>query len=572
MRRKTTLRFGTLFVTLLAWPGVAGAQYWLPAPPPPAPYKPFKPGSVALQLTDGSIMVQEYASANWWKLTPDEHANYDTGTWSPLSSSVAFDADNNRVPYAPRLFASAVLPDGRVIVEGGEYEYTSTPHKSRTNKGSIFNPTEGPGGTWTPVNPPPGWQNIGDAPSVVLPDGTFMLGRIGGTQLALLDTTTTPVSWIPVNGVGKCDRNSEEGWTLLPPLPGQSAIDGAVLTIDTYQGKGYNGSACTLPNNSEIYNFGHPINVRIDPDIGTWSTAGNTFQPLSNVPCSGNTGEIGPAVLLPDGTVFATGVSYCNGKPAHTALYDVYHQYWRAGPDIPCVGEGSAKVCNDMADAPAALLITGNVLVQTSPGSSKGNSTFYEYNMASNTFGPPVEPPPHDFTQSNSEVGRMLVVSSGHVFYMRAGEPGEMWFYVPLGTYNPVWAPIITDVTDNGLCSGCLNQGGTYTVSGVQLNGLSQGAAYGDDSQSASNYPLVLIENCNSNKKTFARTHDFSTMGVATGFNNTVTAQFTIAPGTDTGFSKLIVIANGIPSQPATLPGTQSGGSGCIFNVVKTGN
>src|SRR5215471_18682409 len=119
MQRETLRRLWVLFAALLAWSGVAGAQNWISVPPP---FPSFKPGSVALQLTDGSIMVQEFASSNWWKLTPDEHANYNTGTWSQLASSIAYDPQNqnNVVQYAPRLFASAVLPDGRVIVEGGE--------------------------------------------------------------------------------------------------------------------------------------------------------------------------------------------------------------------------------------------------------------------------------------------------------------------------------------------------------------------------------------------------------------------------------------------------------------------
>jgi len=56
-----------------------------------------------------------------------------------------------------------------------------------------------------------------------------------------------------------------------------------------------------------------------------------------------------------------------------------------------------------------------------------------------------------------------------------------------------------------------------YAVNGTRFNGLSQGAAYGDDAQSASNYPLVLFTNNASGHKFYARTHDHSTMGVATG-------------------------------------------------------
>jgi hypothetical protein len=214
-----------------------------------------------------------------------------------------------------------------------------------------------------------------------------------------------------------------------------------------------------------------------------------------------------------------------------------------------------------MADAPAAVLQDGNVLVQTSPGSSTGTSTFYEFELKSDKFLPTAIAPPPGFNNSNSESGRMLVVSSGHVFYMRSGERGEMWFYVPQGTYDPAWVPVITNVTDNGTCVGCITSGQTYTVSGTQLNGLSGGAAYGDDAQSASNYPQVLIENCQTKHKFFARTHDFSTMGVATGLLTVVSAKFTVTPNIELGGSSLTVIANGIPSLPYGGTNQQCGAS-----------
>ena len=62
-----------------------------------------------------------------------------------------------------------------------------------------------------------------------------------------------------------------------------------------------------------------------------------------------------------------------------------------------------------------------------------------------------------------------------------------------------------------------MNAGSTYTISGTQFNGLTQGAAYGDDWQSATNYPLVRITNTATGHVFYARTHDHSSMGVATG-------------------------------------------------------
>jgi len=74
----------------------------------------------ALLLTDGTVIAHEendlggnVATNKWYKLTPDINGSYINGTWSQIASMAA--------NYGPLFFASAVLPDGRVIVEGGEY-------------------------------------------------------------------------------------------------------------------------------------------------------------------------------------------------------------------------------------------------------------------------------------------------------------------------------------------------------------------------------------------------------------------------------------------------------------------
>src|SRR5206468_2778861 len=92
--------------------------------------------------------------------------------------------------------------------------------------------------------------------------------------------------------------------------------------------------------------------------------------------------------------------------------------------------------------------------------------------------------------------------------------------------------------------------------SGTQFNGLSQANAYGDDAQNATNYPLLQIKNDASSHIRFARTHDHSTMGVATG-NTLVSTHFDVPADMETGPSHLTVIANGIPSTPiaATVSG-----------------
>jgi len=496
-----------LLVGLLAWSGVASSQTWLPVTTPQ-----FPGGSIALQLTDGTIMVQQSNSSNWWRLTPDKFGHYNTGTWSPMPPMPA--------GYAPKGFASAVLPDGRAIIEGGEY---NNGVKDWTKLGAIYDPFTN---SWAPVSAPPGWTKIGDAPSVVLPDGTFMLGSCCSPlpkQAALLDAAT--MTWTvltPSSGYkGKFDSNNEEGWTLTP------GFNGGILTVDTHAGTIGNAST-----NSETYN----------PATGTWTSAGSTVVQLwdSRNLCgvSGATHEIGPAVLRPDGTIFATGANTCPSTAGHTAIYDTATGTWTAGFDFLGL--------NDAADASASILPDGNVLVETNQGWGNSPSTFYEY--AFSGAGWVSIPQPMGLNPASTELGRMLVIPTGGVLFLHR-TAAQAWIYTAAGTYKPAWQPTISTYPSNCFV------GQTYTVTGTQFNGLSQGAAYGDDAQSATNYPLVQITNNGTLHKFFARTHNHSTMAVATG-NAITSTQFDILPttsGTEFGDSTLVVIANGIPSQPVGI-------------------
>src|SRR5579863_2502004 len=222
-------------VILLASCSLAHAQSWSPVITTQFPV------GVALQLTDGTILINQNKTSNWWILSPDLAGNYADGKFTQVASFPA------SLKYAPVYYASAVLKDGRVIVEGGEYNYGTSPITKWVTKGAIFDPPSAsyPIGKWTPVNPPTGWTTIGDAQSVVLPTGQFMLANCcdNPAQAALLDEAT--LTWTILNSttgfVGKFDRNDEEGWTLLP--------NGKVLTVDTYTGVPYNPTGM----NSEIY-------------------------------------------------------------------------------------------------------------------------------------------------------------------------------------------------------------------------------------------------------------------------------------------------------------------------------
>ena len=118
---------------------------------------------------------------------------------------------------------------------------------------------------------------------------------------------------------------------------------------------------------------------------------------------------------------------------------------------------------------------------------------------------------------------------------------GTTEVYTSSGTYQTSWAPTISTHPST------VTRGSTYSISGTQFNGLSQAASYGDELETATNYPLVRIVNDSTHHVFYARTHDHSTMGVATG-TATVSTNFDVPATMETGASKLEVVANGIPS------------------------
>ena len=113
-------------------------------------------------------------------------------------------------------------------------------------------------------------------------------------------------------------------------------------------------------------------------------------------------------------------------------------------------------------------------------------------------------------------------------------------------TFKRSWAPKIKTFP------ATVVRGSTYQLTGRQFNGLSQAAAFGDESETATNYPIVRITNRSTHHVFYARTHDHSTMGVATG-NLVVATSMDIPVAAETGASTLEVIANGIPSKAVTI-------------------
>lgn len=427
-------------------------------------------------LTDGTVMVSDNTS-HWFRLIPDAQGDYVDGTWKQAASMPP--------GYGPLYFASAVLADGKLVVEGGEYNFFKT---AETNRGAIYDPVAD---SWTPIAPPSGWTSIGDASSVVLPDGTFMLGNCCYATQALLDEST--LTWT-LTGHGKADRNSEEGWTLLP--------DGDVLTADVIRA---------------------PLAELFGPSRHGWFSAGDIPVNLTQQ------GEIGPQILRPDGTVFVAGADQ------HTAIYQSHRRAWIPGPDFPVID--GAQV--DVADGPATLFYNGSVLMAASPGVYHTPMSMLVFD--GNTIRPIIGPP--NAQNDSSYNVRLLMLPDGDVLETDASDDVEI--YRPRLPHVPTVRPTITSFRFG------LTRGRTYKIAGTLFNGLSQANAYGDDAQSATNFPIVRIQSAITGRVVYARTHDHSFMGVASPA--TVTTLFDVPPNADQGASLLEVIVNGVASEPVAV-------------------
>lgn len=473
-------------------------------------------GYLALLLTDGSVMMQSNADAGvFYRLRPDLNGNYASGTWTRTASPP--------LGYAPYAGAHAVLADGRVLFVGGEYNQNqyAIPFAptALTNMSAVYDPVAN---TWTMIAPPAGVDYIGDPPAAVLPDGSFVFGTKLGREMYRLDPVS--LTWSPLPATGKADNFAEEGFTLLP--------NGQLFTIDVGNGL-----------HAEHY----------DPVAGTWYSDGNvpasltsptgypagiTYGPapvqvvggISYGPGPRGTymppGEIGPAILMNDGRVFATGSSIA-GVSAHTAIYQpglvtANPGTFVAGPDF--------RQGDNADDASAALLVNGHVLVAATSG------RFYE------------------FDGSAMPVSAALPGNGGNTLYFILPLPngqalvtgGATQVYTPSGAPNAAWAPTITSVPAS------LVRGTSHAISGTQFNGRSQAASVGDELTASTNYPLVRLTSTGTGHVFYARTHGHSTMAVATG-SAIVSTNFDVPATAEAGAATLVVVANGIASQAVAV-------------------
>ncbi len=467
------------------------------------------PGAVNLMLLlpNGTVMAKEnddYTyNNNWYLLTPDGQGHYADGQWTTL----------NPMNYSRLCFSSQVLPNNQVFVAGGEYG----------TGGSTAELFDIVSGQWTVVNPPSSIVNptnatILDANSVMLAGGNVMIQPVRGITSIFFNPNSN--SWSSL-GSPTIRQQAENSWVKL--------ADGSILTVDPIvtltNGVSYNGNG----TNSERYIPGLTKWIP-DADLPV-----STFAALA-----GYFGETGPAFLLPNGNAFFLGG---NGNTAiYTPSGNTNQGSWQEGANIP------QELVS--ADAPAAMMPNGKILcaVAAIPYIDDSDmpqfprpTSFFEYDYTSNSFTQVGSPTGGLTDDIPTYMATMLVLPDGTVLYSHMGT--DLYVYQPDPPSLASGKPAITSIS--------LNPDGSYHLVGTGLNGISQGAAYGDDAQMDSNYPLVRLTD-SSNNVYYGSTYNWSSTGVQTG-TNLVTTEFTVP--VSGGEYSLAVIANGIASDPVTFFG-----------------
>ena len=387
-------------------------------------------------------------------------------------------------------YSSAVLQDGRVLVAGGEY-----------GTGGSTAEVYDPGSDSWKLTPTAG-VGFSDSQCRLLPNGNVMV---------------SPVSWVPYPafvtfmydphanswsaGPTNMQYQDEASWVKLP--------DDSILTLDP---------------------FGYLSSERYIPDLNRWIA--DAVPPVQMF--SGGNNEIGGAFLLPDGrAVFLGGTGL---TLFYTPSGNNKHGTWTQGATMP-----NGYVAQD---APSAMMANGKILCVLSSSTNHNPVYFYEFDPVANSFAQTTSPV-GGFADGTtiSDHTYLLDLPDGNVLY--SDTRNQVFVYERDGSPVASGKPTIYGIS--------WNTDGSLHLTGTLLNGISEGASYGDDAQMDSNYPLVRLIDGSGNVY-YARTYNWSSTSVMTG-NQVLSTEFALQGGLNQipGVYSLEVVANGISSDPVAF-------------------
>lgn len=469
-----------------------------------APQAPDINGSGLVLLTDGRVMCHTRNGltygTHWDILTPDINGSYINGTWSDSIPPMNYDRE---------FFATQVLQDGRVYVAGGE-------NGTGGDYAEVYDPLTN---SWTPTGPIPGGWNMYDGNSEILYNGTVLEGPQIGAHPSFDCLIYNPSTNLFTVAPSSLYNHDEAQWLKLP--------DSSVLFV---------GIASTKSN-------------RYIPQLNKW--VNDDTLPVKLYDVYGE--EAGAGLMLPNGKAIFFGAT------PHNAIYtpsgDTMPGMWTAAADFPTVG----GVQLGQVDAPAAMMVNGKILCAVSPiGLSSSDEFrnpvyFFEYDYTTNTFTQVTSIIPTFGCDSMpgttcSQINMIdlpdgnVLVAIGQTPTLEGPPPIIQYFvYKPGSGPIPQGKPTINNIYQ----ANC-----TYYITGKLFNGISEGAAYGDDWEMETNYPLVRLTS--GTKVYYARTFYWNRIGALQTDSLEDTAQFTLPAGLPAGTYSVVVVANGFASNPST--------------------
>ncbi len=481
---------------------------------------PGQPAGTMLLLTDGRIMIQQgggsCGNGSFYLLTPDSTGNYANGTFT-----------TSALMSTPRLYyASAVLPSGKVWVLGGEYSGASCTGNI-PNTGEIYDPVAN---SWSAITSYPN-ANFGDDPAELIPGGKIIAGDIFTATPQIYNIATN--SWSAAATKVYGDRSDEEAWAKL--------ANGNIVVYDLFESttdgtKGY----------AEEYNPSTGLN-------GAWTdiTPGHngvtgTLQLLTNgLGCSSQTVgqycfEMGPNMRLQDGRIFQIGANQ------HNNLYDPAALTWTNAPDTDGPSTSGCTTSTNSCpygadDAPAAELPNGHIIYAADSGPTVGKfdppTVLFDFNPAAGTIVPLAVQPPAGLGGEPAFVTRMLMLPNGQMLFGNASS--TLYFYNPNVSAPFAMRPVVSGISPLG--------GGSYQLTGNNLNGQSAGAYYGDDVTNDENYPIVRLVGAGGTTY-YCKTTNWSSVGVGPIIGETV--DFAVPAAVPAGNYELIVSGAGIQGIP----------------------
>lgn len=434
---------------------------------------------------------------------------------------------------------------------------------------------------------------FGDDPSMLISGHRILAGNIfnNSTYIYSIDTD----SWTQAATKVYADRSDEEGWTGLS--------GGGILAYDLFQSvannQGYaetynptqnawtaispadgtaSGTLPVLTSPALGFELGPGLRLQdgralviganqhtglYDPASNSWAAGpdihGTLSNPFGSVRHANFGADDAPAALMPNGHVLlaadagpnpitengntTAGSSIITGIPSTAGLQVTWAVSQADGntnvipPNTIITSIDSRHQVHISGAAAGAAqqisLVFGGIF--SSP------TQLFDFDPQANRISP-VSPPLNDpnLPTFAAFVTRMLVLPNGQVLF-NDGLGNQLYAYTPGGSTNPAYLPVIERVTHDD---------GVFTLTGRQLNGPSDASAYGDDSQSNENFPIVRLQN-SSGLVFYCRSRDWTSTSVGNIPHESV--KFTLNPAVTPGVYQLIVSAGGISSSPVVL-------------------